>query len=193
MTRVDSQGRAWDDGSMLRVVLFGFAVALGACGGKAKPTPVDNTTGAGSGSGSDDVGMTNTATITEPTTQPDLPPKGSPLDLLHAQLAPAWHAIGTARMTDVCNQLAGLTTKTAAVRAGGAPKDLDDGAWSSALAKIEDGLAKMKAPCGGTDLHKFEDAFAAVHWAFHDYMDLVVGDHGHGDGEGGGGRRGIPK
>jgi hypothetical protein len=173
---------------MVRVGLFGFsvAVALVACGGKSKPTPVDNTTGAGSGS--DDAGITNTATITEPTTQPDLPPTGSPLDLLHAQ-----HAIGTARMQDVCNQLTGLTTKTAAVRAGGVPKDLDDGAWSSALAKIEDGLVKMKSPCGGTDLHKFEDAFSKVHWAFHDFMDLVVGDHGHGDGEGGGGRRGIPK
>lgn len=171
---------------MSRVAVVGFALtfasAAAACGGGAKQQPVDET-----------APSANTATITEPTKQPDLPPKGSPLDLLHAQLAPAWHEVGTSRMTDVCNQLAGLTSKTAAVRQGGVPKDLDDGAWSASLQKIEDGLVKMKAPCGGSDLHKFEDAFAQVHWAFHDYMDLVVGDHGHGDGEGGGGRRGIPK
>ena len=175
MTRVDTHPAACDDQPMRRVVIA--ACFLVACGGGGKTEPVDDTT-------------PDEATV--PAKPVVLPSDGSPLDAFHDMLAPLWHAVGPTRMQQVCGSHSELSTRVAAVRKAGSPGDLDQSAWNASLQKIEKSLAAMKGPCGGSDTTKFESAFADVHWAFHDYMDLVVGDHGHGIGDGRGGKQGIP-
>lgn len=155
---------------MSRAVVI--AALLAACGGKE---PVEDTLPTG------------------PVKPATLPSDGSPIDAFHDLLAPLWHAVGPTRMQQVCNSQPELATRAEAVRKAGSPGDLDAGAWSASLDKVEKTLAGLKGPCGGTDTTRFEAAFTALHWAFHDYMDLVVGDHGHGIGDGRGGKQGIPK
>ena len=126
-----------------------------------------------------------------PTMHPPAP--GSPIDVFHTALAPRWHAVGPTRMKSTCAALPELTTKLKAVRAAGPPPHLESAVWSPSLTRLETGLANMKAPCSGTDTTKFEAAFSVVHAAFHEHMDIVVGEHGHGEGDGRGGMRGIPR
>jgi hypothetical protein len=162
------------DHSMTRAGVV-VALLVAACGGGGKAEPDDTTP--------------------EPTVPPKpvvLPSDGDPLDAFHDLLAPLWHAVGPTRMQEVCGSHAALVARVAAVRKAGAPGDLDESAWNASLEKVEKTIAAMKGPCGGSDTTKFESAFTDVHWAFHDYMDLVVGDHGHGIGDGRGGKQGIP-
>jgi hypothetical protein len=131
-----------------------------------------------------------TPAITGPVT-PKEPEIGPEIDAFHSALAKRWHAVGPTRMTEVCGALGDLQTKLTAVRNVGAPGGLDEEVWTSAMKRMTTTLEKMKPVCGASDLKAFEAAFNQVHLAFHDYMDLVVGDHGHGQGDGRGGRRGI--
>jgi len=146
--------------------------------------------------GKDEAAVGTTPTPTGPIKSPSstgvaaIPPE---LDVFHTALAIRWHSVGTTRMHDTCGAMGDLRTKLTALRGAGVPGDLDESAWNAATTKVENALAGVKSRCGGSDSTKFEAAFTDLHLAFHEYMDLVVGDHGHGTGDGRGGRRGIPK
>lgn len=146
------------------------------------------------GCGGKDAKATDPATptaIKEPTGAGTAQAVGPEIDAFHAALAPLWHAVGPSRMSTTCNAVGDLTTKLAKVMGAGPPGDLDAGAWKSAAHKMATTLEDVEQRCRGTDRTGFESAFTELHLAFHEYMDLVVGEHGHGQGDGRGGKEGI--
>jgi hypothetical protein len=159
----------------MRCHLLVVALAIAGCGGGGKEeqtTPEAPT------------GIKSAPTGATPTVTPEI-------DAFHAAFAPKWHAVGSSRMQVVCGAIPDLQTKFAAVKKAGAPSDLDESAWKSASGRIDKTLDGVKKTCGGSDKRVFETAFTELHYAFHDYMDLVVGEHGHGQGDGRGGKEGI--
>jgi hypothetical protein len=137
-----------------------FLVA--ACGGADKKS----TTPEGGGAGGDDP-------------HAKLTPE---LDAFHSTLAPRWHAdAGEQRMQDTCGAIADFQAQAAAVKAAPAKEGADPAAWTDAGTALEASVTGLAGACTGTDVAAFDQAFHAVHEAFHHAMELVVGPHSQAD------------
>ena len=156
---------------MNRIAILTVFVAAACGGGEKKPT---TTPEGGAGGGDPHAKLT-----------PEL-------HTFHETLAPRWHAAaGEQRMKDTCGALADFQAQAAAVKAAPATAGADPTAWADAGTALEASVTGLAGACGGTDVAAFDQAFTAVHDAFHHAMELVVGPHemggehaGHGPGGG---------
>jgi hypothetical protein len=104
------------------------------------------------------------------------------LHTFHETLAPRWHAeAGEQRMKDTCGALADFQAQAASVKAAPAKEGVDPAAWTEASTALEASVTGLAGACGGADVAAFDQAFHAVHEAFHRAMELVVGKHSHED------------
>jgi hypothetical protein len=125
----------------------------------------------------------STATTTPGDHKKDHPKLTPELEKFHDTLSPRWHAAaGPERMKDTCAAVSDFEADATAVKAAAAPAGVEEATWLEAGGKLEASVAQLKVVCGGTDQPAFDTAFGAVHDAFHEAMELVVGKHEMGDG-----------
>lgn len=144
---------------MIRIAFAAaLALALAACGGKARTGTVehvDTMAHAEHEAGEGDV---------------DLPPT---VAAFHDHLAPLWHmAAGAARTEKTCGDSGSLDLMLEDIEQAGAPDGVDAATWMARLGELRARWSALAEDCvsGPTD---FEARFAAAHDAFHALIALL--------------------
>ncbi len=92
------------------------------------------------------------------------------LNAFHDTLKPLWHAKGDTRATDACAGVDNLKQKADGVIVAPVPEKAsgDTDGWKTAAAGLASSLTNLESQCAkGVQEAGFEDAFKAVHDAFH--------------------------
>jgi hypothetical protein len=145
-----------------------LALAIAACGGKTVPEPVYDTHSHGVGEKHDMESEHHGVGVAE-------------IDSFHQTLAPIWHApAGDQRKKDACAAVP--TMKEQAMAAVGRART-DNARWEGNANALVGAVGKLGAVCGDPATAGFDDAFGAVHDAYHALMEAAMpaddADHMH--------------
>ena len=92
----------------------------------------------------------------------------------HKVLKPLWHSDkNPERMANTCAALPNFDAPAAALIASTMPEGGDKDKWAAAAPTLTASLTDLKAKCDAKDAAGFEPAFAAMHNAFHGYMEAT--------------------
>ncbi|MBP9085526.1 MAG: hypothetical protein KBG15_05375 [Kofleriaceae bacterium] len=127
---------------------------VAACGSKAVPV--------------------TTTTTTQPVAHNEHGDMPTEIVKFHDVLAPLWHDDkNPERMANTCAALPNFDAPAAALLASTMPDGGDKDKWAAAGPTLTASMTDLKAKCDAKDTAGFEPAFAAMHNAFHGYMEAT--------------------
>ncbi|HPH68400.1 MAG TPA: hypothetical protein PLF40_21735 [Kofleriaceae bacterium] len=144
------------------VVALMLGLGLAACGSKAPAT----------------------STAAKPVMHDDHGNMPVEITKFHDVLAPVWHDDkNPERMANTCGAVPKFEESTAALVASPVPAGGDKDKWAAAGPTLTAALADLKAKCDAKDAANFEASFAAMHTAFHGFMEASGAMKEHKEGE----------
>jgi len=153
--------------------IFVALLFAAACGGKSAPATHTEHTGDGSGSG---------PMMGHEGEHDDMSPE---LKKFHDAFAPLWHAKTATRTADTCAAVPEVKADADAIGKATPPPSANADTWTEGTRSLVAAVAQLAGECKQAAPMEtgFENAFKAVHEAFHHLMEMAGMHEGGGEHE----------